>query len=64
MDYVYTLTQRNSESHQEDFLISSDNLFVILDKMFSVGYCNVEDMHIYVTGYEGDSIPYKEWRKK
>ena len=64
MDYAFTLTMRNSESHQEDFVITSDNIFIILDKMFSVGYCNVEDMHIYVTGYEGDSIPYKEWRQK
>ena len=64
MDEVFTLTQRNPNSHTEDFVYSSQNIYDIVDKMFSVGYAEIDDFKIYVTCYDGNSIPYKEWRSK
>lgn len=64
MDEVFTLTQRNSNSHTEDFVYSSQNIYDIIDKMFSVGYAEIDDFKIYVTCFDGNSIPYKEWRNR
>lgn len=64
MDEVFTLTQYNHNSRTEDFIYSSQNIFDIIDKMFSVGYAEIGDFKIYVTAYEGNSIPYKDWRNK
>ena len=64
MDEVFTLTKLNPESREEDFVYSSQSIFDIIDKMYSVGFCNIEDFKIYVTCYNGNSIPYKEWRNK
>ena len=64
MDEVFTLTKKEPEYRNEVFVHSSKSIFDIIDKMFSVGYCNIEDFEIYVTAYEGNSIPYHEWRQK
>ena len=64
MDEVFTLVRNDSEYRNEVFVHSSKNIFDIIDKMFSVGYCNIEDFNIYVTNLKGDSIPYHEWRQK
>ena len=64
MDEVFTLTQYNHDSHTEDFIYSSQNIYDILDKMFSVGYAEIDDFKIYVTDYGRNSIPYKEWRNR
>ena len=64
MDKVFTLTQYNSDSRTEEFIYSSQNIFDIIDKMYSVGFCNIEDFHIYVTDFNGNSVPYKEWRSE
>ena len=64
MDEVFTLTKRESEYRNEVFVHSSKNIFDIIDKMFSVGYCNIEDFNIYITNSKGNSIPYHEWRQK
>jgi len=64
MDEVFTLTQQNPTSRTEDFVYSSKNIYDIIDKMFSVGYAEIHDFKIYVTCYDGNSIPYKEWRNR
>lgn len=64
MDRVFTLTQLNPNSHTEDFVYSSSNIYDIIDKMFSVGYAEIHDFQIYVTYSDGNSIPYKGWRSK
>lgn len=64
MDEVFTLTKKESEYRNEVFVYSSQNIYDIIDKMFSVGYCNVEDFEIYVTIYGRNSIPWHEWRKQ
>lgn len=63
-DVVYTLARITSEYRQEEFLITSKNIYEILDKMLNSGYCNVEDFRLYITDFNYDSIPYKEWRNK
>ena len=63
MDEVFTLTKKEPEYRNEVFVHSSKNIFDIIDKMFSVGYCNVEDFNIYITNSKGNSIPYHEWRQ-
>ena len=62
MDEVFTLTQHNPTSHTEDFVYSSQNIYDIIDKMFSVGYAEIHDFQIYVTDYGRNSVPWKEWR--
>ena len=67
MDEVFTLTRFNHTSHTEDFVYSSQNIYDIIDRMFSVGcadvgYAEIGDFQIYVTDYGRNSIPYKEWR--
>lgn len=57
MDEVFTLTNKDNEYRTEEFLISSKNIYDIIDKMFEVGYCNIED-------FNNNSIKYKEWRNK
>ena len=64
MDVVFTLTQHNPTSRTEDFVYSSQNIYDIIDKMFSVGYAEIHDFQIYVTCFDGNSIPYKEWRNR
>ena len=65
MDEVFTLTQRNHDyNNTEEFVYSSQNIYDILDKMFSVGYAEISDFQIYVTDYGRNSIPWKEWRAK
>ena len=64
MDEVFTLTKQETEYRNEVFVHSSKNIFDIIDKMFSVGYCNVEDFNIYITNSKGNSIPWHEWRKQ
>ena len=64
MDEVFTLAQQNPTSRTEDFVYSSKNIYDIIDKMFSVGYVEIHDFQIYVTCFDGNSIPYKEWRSK
>ena len=65
MDEVFTLTQKNHDyNNTEEFVYSSQNIYDILDKMFSVGYAEIADFQIYVTDYGRNSIPYKEWRAK
>lgn len=64
MDEVFTLTQHNPNSRTEDFVYSSQNIYDILDKMFSVGYAEIHDFQIYVTDYGRNSTPWKEWRAK
>ena len=50
MDEVFTLTQRNHDySSTEEFVYSSQNIYDIIDKMFSVGYAEISDFQIYVT---------------
>lgn len=63
-DVVYTLVRMTSEYRQEEFLLTSKNIYEILDKMFNVGYCNIEDFRIYITDFNNNSIPYKEWRNE
>ena len=63
MDEVFTLTRHNSDSHIEDFVYSSSWIFDIIDRMYENGG-NMSDYRIYVTCFEGNSIPYKEWRGK
>ena len=63
MDRVFTLTQMNHTSHSEDFVYSSQSIYDILDKMFSVGYAEIHDFQIYVTDCAGNSKPYKGWRQ-
>ena len=41
-----------------------NRFYDIIDKMFSVGYAEIHDFQIYVTCFDGNSIPYKEWRSK
>lgn len=63
MDEVFTLTKFNRNSRTEDFVCSSQNIYDIIDKMFSVvDYAEIHDFQIYVTCFDGNSIPYKEWR--
>ena len=64
MDEVFTLTQLNHTSHTEDFVYSSQNIYDVIDKMFSVGYAEIHDFQIYVTCFDGNSIPYEEWRNR
>ena len=65
MDEVFTLTQKDhSYEGSGQFIYSSQNIYDILDKMFSVGYAEIADFQIYVTDYGRNSIPYKEWRAK
>ena len=64
MDEVFTLTQQNPTSRTEDFVHSSKNIYDIIDRMFSVGYAEISDFQIYVTCFDGNSIPYKEWRNR
>ena len=64
MDEVFTLVRNDSEYRNEVFVHSSKSILDIIDKMFSVGYCNIEDFEIYVTAYEGNSIPWHEWRQR
>lgn len=64
MDEVFTLTKKDNEYRTDEFLISSKNIYDIIDKMFEVGYCNIEDFNIYVTDFNNNSIKYKEWRNK
>ena len=65
MDEVFTLTQKSHDyNHTEEFVYSSQNIYDILDKMFSVGYAEISDFQIYVTDYGRNSIPWKEWRAK
>ena len=65
MDEVFTLTQQNPTSRTEDFVYSSQNIYDIIDKMFSVPYAiEVHTFKIYVTCCDGNSIPYKEWRNR
>ena len=63
MDEVFTLTRYNSDSHTEDFVYSSSWIFDIIDKMYENGG-GINDYKIYVTCFEGNSLPYKEWREK
>ena len=63
MDEVFTLTKFNRNSRTEDFVYSSQSIYDIIDKMFSVeDYAEINDFQIYVTDYGRNSIPYKEWR--
>lgn len=65
MDEVFTLTQFNRNSRTEDFVYSSQNIYDIIDKMFSVvDYAEIHDFQIYVTDYGRNSVPWKEWRTK
>ena len=65
MDEVFTLTQKDhSYEGSEQFVYSSQNIYEIIDKMFSVGYAEIHDFQIYVTCFDGNSIPYKEWRSR
>lgn len=65
MNEVFTLTQKSHDYNGcEEFIHSSSNIYEILDKMFSVGYAEIHDFKIYVTAYEGNSIPYKDWRNR
>ena len=65
MDEVFTLTQRDhSYEGSEQFVYSSQNIYEIIDKMFSVGYAEIHDFQIYVTDYGRNFIPYKEWRNR
>ena len=65
MDEVFTLTKFNRNSRTEDFVYSSQNIYDIIDKMFSVvDYAEINDFQIYVTDYGRNSIPWKEWRAK
>lgn len=65
MDEVFTLTQRDhSYEGSEQFVYSSQNIYEIIDRMFSTGYAEIHDFQIYVTCFDGNSIPYKEWRNR
>ena len=64
MDEVFTLTKRNPDSRIEEFIYSSQNIYDIIDKMFSVGYAGIDDFKIYVTDYGRNSVLWKEWRSK
>lgn len=65
MNEVFTLTQKDhSYEGSEQFVYSSQNIYEIIDKMFSVGYAEIHDFQIYVTCLDGNSIPYKEWRNR
>ena len=55
MDEVFTLIKFNRDSRTEEFII---------DKMFSVGYAEIDDFKIYVTDYGRNSVLWKEWRSK
>ena len=65
MDEVFILTQKDhSYEGSEQFVYSSQNIYDIIDKMFSVGYAEIHDFQIYITCADGNSIPYKEWRNR
>ena len=64
MDEVFTLTKFNHDSRTEEFIYSSQNIYDIIDKMFSVGYAEIEDFKIYVTDYGRNSVLWKDWRSK
>ena len=65
MDEVFTLTKKDhGYSDGETFIYSSQNIYDIIDKMFSVGYAEINDFEIYVTDYGRNSIPWKDWRSK
>ena len=57
---VFTLTMYNSDSHTEQFIYSSKNIFDIINKMYE-NSGNINEYKIYVTSNDGDTIPYKEW---
>ena len=60
---VFTLAMYNHDSHTEDFVYSSQNIFDIIDKIFSrKEYSEISDIRIYITDCDRNSIPYTEWR--
>lgn len=64
MDIVFTLTKYDHDSRNEEYVHTSQNIYDILDKMFDVGYAEINDYKIYVTEHGRDAVPYKEWRKQ